>query len=156
MVVTTLKSSEFEKYEKLARNKLVEAGIPILPDALFRIASYGLNIFEEIGLSLVTRINEDEYCSKWLVLLPGQRCPEHYHKLKKETFFCHQGVVILTLPNNEIILNPGEYYTIERGIKHTFSSKEGAIVEEVSTHDDNTDSYFTNKKIVIGLPIEDD
>lgn len=145
-----MKRSDFEKYERIAREKLAEAGIPILPPAKFRIATYGLNDFEKIGMTLVTRINEPEYCSKWLVLLPGQRCPEHHHKQKKETFFCHRGEVILILPEKTITLKPGENYTLEPGTKHTFSSKEGAIVEEVSTHDSMSDSFFTNEKVVIG------
>ncbi|NVM00779.1 MAG: cupin domain-containing protein [Candidatus Helarchaeota archaeon] len=151
-----MKRSEFKKYENIARQKLAEAGIPILPDVQFRIATYGLNNFEQVGMALVTRINEPEYCSKWLVLLPGQRCPEHHHKKKKETFFCHKGEVILTLPNKTITLKPGEHYTLEAGTNHTFSSKNGAIVEEISTHDSMSDSFFTDKEVVIGLPIEDD
>jgi D-lyxose ketol-isomerase len=151
-----MKRSEFEKYEKIARQKLAEAGIPILPETKFRIATYGYDNFEERGMALVTRINEPEYCSKWLVLLPGQTCPEHHHKRKKETFFCHSGEIILTLPDKTITLKPGEYYTLEPRTNHTFTSKTGAIVEEVSTHDSMDDSFFSNEKVVIGLPIEND
>lgn len=142
-----MKKSELEKYERIAREKLAEAGIPILPDTEFRIATYGSQDFEKIGMALVTRINEPEYCSKWLILLPGQQCPEHHHKQKKETFFCHKGVVTLILPDKTITLRPGEHYTLEPGTNHTFSSEEGAIVEEVSTHDTMVDSYFTDERI---------
>lgn len=151
-----MKRSEFEKYEKIARQKLADAGIPMLPEAKFRIATYGKDNFEKVGMALITRINEKEYCSKWLVLLPGQRCPEHQHKLKKETFFCHSGQVVLSIPEKEIILNPGDNYTLKPGTNHAITSKDGAIVEEVSTHDDNSDSYFTDPKVIIDLPIEED
>ena len=63
---------------------------------------------------------------------------------------------MLTLPDKTIILKPGDHYTLEPGTNHTFSSNEGAIVEEISTHDSMSDSFFTDKKVIIGLPIEDD
>ncbi|MFX1293422.1 MAG: D-lyxose/D-mannose family sugar isomerase [Promethearchaeota archaeon] len=151
-----MKRKDVKKYQKITRQKLEEAGIPILDETKIEIADFGLNKFEEIGLALVTRINEKEYCSKWLIIFPKQVCPEHYHELKKETFFCHKGCVMLNLPDKTITLNPGEYYTLEKGNKHSFTSKKGAIVEEISTYDENADSFFTNKNIIRDSIIEDD
>lgn len=131
-----------------ARQQLEAAGLFVAESLIIEIADFGLGRYESIGLGLVVRVNETEYCSKWLTLLPGQECPTHYHKLKKETFFVLHGQVEVAADEHEVSLKPGDSYTLKPGVRHSFRSVGGAVIEEVSTHDENSDSYFDDPSIV--------
>ncbi|HLA42973.1 MAG TPA: D-lyxose/D-mannose family sugar isomerase [Aggregatilineales bacterium] len=141
------------------------------------IADLGLNEFEETGLALVTYINTERCCAKELVLMPRQTCPEHFHppieafnyEGKEETFRCRWGVVYLYVsgeptPNpvasppekrkhtytvwHEVILHPGEQYTIMPQTWHWFQGgAEGAVVSEFSTRSVDEADLFTDPDI---------
>jgi len=142
-----MKRSQVMKEQAWVRSILKKHKIPILEDEEIEILDFGLHDYDNFGLALIMRINEPEYCSKWLILKPNQVCVSHHHEKKKETFFSHVGTVKLTLPDKEVLLKPGECYTLEPGVIHSFSSNDVAIIEEVSTHDENEDSYFVDNKI---------
>lgn len=125
-----------------------EANIPLPKSAEIEITDFGLDNFKKLGLGLYIKVNEPEYCSKWLVVFPGQVCPYHMHRDKKETFIVMKGTVELTFEDKKIILKPGDSYTLEQNTYHTFTSKRGAVIEEVSTYDTNADNYFRDEKIV--------
>ena len=151
-----MKRSEVIAYQAETRQQLIASGLA-LPDALeIEIADFGLDQFPLEGLGLVVRVNEPEYCSKWLTLLPGQECPTHYHKIKKETFFVLSGEVELVVGGEAVALKAGERFTIRPGVRHSFGSPAGAVIEEVSTHDENSDSYFDNPAVVRDPVIEED
>lgn len=143
-----MKRNTILQYQQAARKILTAAGIPLPDSAEIEIADFGKNRFEELGLALVVRVNEAEYCSKWLVLLPGQQCPAHYHILKKETFFVHTGQCFLRADDRQLLLKPGDSYTLEPRVVHEFWSDVETIVEEVSTHDENLDSYFIDPTLI--------
>jgi len=107
---------------------------------------YGIDQFDKTGLTMITVVNR-EYCKKLLILLPNQNHPEQYHKHKEETFIVLYGDVILSLNGVEKILHTGDSATIEPGIKHSFYTTNGCIIEEVSTRHDSTDSYYTDESI---------
>jgi len=141
------------------------------------IADLGLNEYEETGLALVTYINTERCCAKELVLMPGQTCPQHKHPPvpelnyigKEETFRCRWGVVYLYVEGvpaenpkaqppekrkdyytvwNEIILRPGEQYTIMPETWHWFQGgPEGAVVSEFSTRSLDEYDLFTDPDI---------
>jgi D-lyxose ketol-isomerase len=141
------------------------------------IADLGLNEFEETGLSLITYINTERCCAKELILLPGQTCPEHFHpevkalnyEGKEETFRCRWGEVYLyvsgeptAIPRakppekrketytvwHEIVLKPGEQYTILPQTWHWFQGgPEGAVVSEFSTRSLDEYDLFTDREI---------
>jgi len=138
---------EYLKAQSYVKKALKDAGIILPKNAEIEIVDFGLNNFDKIGLGIYLKVNEPEYCSKWMVLKPGQTCPYHKHKKKKETFFCIKGVVDLTVKDKIIKLKPGDSYTLKRGEYHTFTSKTGAVIEEVSTFDSNADNYFMDKSI---------
>lgn len=146
--------NEVAAAQELARRRFAEAGIVIGSDADIEIADFGLDHWMVEGLGLLVRINESEYCSKFMTLEPGQVCPLHYHKMKKETFFTLAGDVELWADGEIIALAPGQSHTIKPGVLHSFKSHGGAVIEEVSTHDENSDSYFQNPKIVRDTRIE--
>lgn len=151
-----MKRSEVQVAVTEVRARLAAAGIILDPVLDVEIADFGLGRYASEGLGLVVRVNEPEYCSKYLTLMSGQECPLHYHKMKKETFFVLQGEVRLWADGQIIMLAPGESFTISPGVQHTFSSMGGAVIEEVSTHDENSDSYFFNSAIVRDTVIEED
>lgn len=140
------------------------------------IADFGLNNLEEEGLQLLTYVNTDRYCAKEMVLFPNQTCPEHTHPKvgneegKQETFRCRWGKVFLyvegedssniqaTIPNgkepyytvrHEIVLHPGEQYTIMPNVKHWFQAAEsGAVISEFSSTSRDEYDIFTDPAII--------
>ncbi len=151
-----MKRSEVTAAQTRVRRRLEDAGMALDPNIPIEVADFGLDRWEREGLGIVIRVNTPEYCSKYLTLEPGQECPAHYHAVKKETFFALSGEVWLTLDGQNITLSPGQQITILPGVGHTFGSHAGAVVEEVSTHDENSDSYFTNAAVVRDPIVEED
>lgn len=107
---------------------------------------YGLENFDKFGVVMATLVNRD-YCKKILLLKPGQTNPEHYHKIKEETFFCVYGDLEVTLDDKSHFLQPGMSILVSPGVKHSFSSVNGAIAEEISTKSLPEDSYYTDEVI---------
>jgi D-lyxose ketol-isomerase len=107
---------------------------------------------------------------------PWQICPEHLHPNegtelgKEETFRCRKGLVYLYVQGSptqspshrlrpedegrvsvfhEIVLNPGDQYTIMPNNLHWFQAgNEGCIVTEFSTRSTDGSDIFTDKAIV--------
>ncbi len=154
-----------------------KAGI-VLTDAEkqnFEVADFGLSDLGRTGLELVTYVNTARCCAKELVLFPGQTCPEHIHPTingvpgKEETFRCRYGKVYLYVggeaTNNraanppagdeayytafhEIVLLPGEQYTLTPDTLHWFQGgEEGAVVSEFSTCSNDLTDIFTDPRI---------
>ena len=146
-------------------------------EANIEIADLGLGEYESTGLALVTYINTPRCCAKELVLMPAQTCPEHFHppitelnyEGKEETFRCRWGTVYLYVQGeptlnpkatppahrantythwHEVILNPGEQYTIYPETWHWFQGgPEGAVVSEFSTRSVDEADLFTDPDI---------
>ena len=108
---------------------------------------YGLDRFEEVGCTLINVINR-EYCKKLIVLLPGQKHPEQYHHIKEETFVVLCGDVALTLDGAKKNCHTGDVATVTRGMKHIFTSENGAVIEEISSTHHKDDSYYTDESIL--------
>ncbi|WP_454255310.1 N-acetylneuraminate synthase family protein [Pseudomonas sp. Marseille-Q8238] len=107
---------------------------------------YGLDRFDEYGLTMLTVVNRS-YCKKLLMLLPGQQHPEQHHQLKEETFHVLQGELILQLDGVERVCGPGDVETVEPGVRHAFRSENGAIIEELSSTHFLNDSFYTDEAI---------
>ncbi|MBI9104587.1 MAG: D-lyxose/D-mannose family sugar isomerase [Spirochaetales bacterium] len=137
------------------------------------VADFGLNDLMSTGLQLVVYINSKRTCSKEMVLFPGQTCPEHKHPSlngqsgKEETFRCRWGTVYLYVPGEpagkptckhpsglytvqkEIVLKPGEQFTIKPETLHWFQAgPEGAVVSEFSTSSHDESDIFTDPSIL--------
>ncbi len=108
---------------------------------------YGIERFEQFGLTMITVVNRD-YCKKLLILLPGQKNPEHYHRLKDETFHVLYGRVEITLNNEIKEFSVGDVIVIDKNVKHSFMSKTGAIIEEISSTHFREDSFYTDPVIM--------
>jgi sialic acid synthase SpsE/mannose-6-phosphate isomerase-like protein (cupin superfamily) len=107
---------------------------------------YGIERFEEWGAAIINCINR-EYCKKIIVLLPGQKHPVHYHIKKEETFQILYGDVTIEIAGETKEYKPGDIVVVERGVKHSFRSRSGAVFEEVSTTHFVGDSIYDEPEI---------
>ncbi len=169
---------EAEKVRARTLEYFRRAGIVLTAEEArhIEIADLGLGELEQTGLELITYVNTDRVCAKELVLFPGQTCPEHRHPPspatgpgKEETFRCRWGLVYLYVPGepspaphaqppahrkahyqvwHEVILHPGEQYTLLPNTPHWFQGgPDGAVVSEFSTHNDDSGDIFTDPDI---------
>ena len=88
------------------------------------------------------------YCKKLIIMLPGQKHPAQFHKKKEESFFILRGSINLVLDKKKYYLKTGDLKTVKKRQVHFFSTKKGAIIEELSTTSTKSDSYYLDKKIV--------
>ena len=167
----------YESAAARAAEFLKKAGVAITERerAEIQVAEYGMGDIENLGLELVVYLNTDRCCAKELVLFPGQTCPEHRHpdahgeQGKEETFRCRWGEVYLRVegeetPNpkaappeghekymtckKEIVLKPGEQYTLMPDTLHWFQAgPEGAVVSEFSTKSRDELDIYTDPRI---------
>ena len=137
-----------------AKGMLYEAGIVLGDDIEIELSHhYGMKNFRQTGAIIVSVINR-EYCKKLLVVLPGQKHPMHMHKIKEETFQLLYGDLEIVLDGEEKELKAGDVQTVLRGQKHAFTSRNGAIFEEISTTHIRNDSYYDDPKISKLDPME--
>ena len=108
---------------------------------------YGLDRFNQFGVTMITVVNR-EYCKKLIIILPGQSHPEQFHKKKEETFIVLFGEIIINVDGLEKQCRSGEAITIQSGEKHSFISKTGAVIEEISSTHLMDDSYYTDPEIM--------
>jgi D-lyxose ketol-isomerase len=139
------------------------------------VADFGLGQLNQTGLEVLTYINTARVCAKEIIMFPHQTCPEHWHPTidgkpgKEETFRCRWGTVYLYVPGpatanpscqppagsetycksrHEIILNPGEQYTMYPDTPHWFQAgPKGAIVSEFSTRSTDDQDQFSDPRI---------
>lgn len=172
-----LTKTDYIKYTTEALKYFEKAGIAMTDEERSRIevAEYELGCLDKVGLELLVYVNTDRCCAKELVLLPGQTCPEHRHPEingemgKEETFRCRYGEVYLYVDGEgdgvtkakvpegmeeyftckkEIILKPGEQYTIMPNTLHWFQAgPEGAVVSEFSTKSRDEYDIYTDPRI---------
>jgi N-acetylneuraminate synthase len=130
-----------------AKGMIFEAGIRITPEHVIELSHhYGIKNFKQHGALIVNVINR-EYCKKLIVVFQGQKHPNHYHQKKEETFQLLWGSLEVNLEGTIHNLKPGETLLIERGAYHSFTSKSGAIFEEISTTHVKNDSYYEDDAI---------
>jgi D-lyxose ketol-isomerase len=139
------------------------------------IADFGLSDLDKIGIEVLIYVNTAKVCAKEIVMFPGQTCPEHIHPSKngttgkEETFRCRWGKVYLYIPGeknhkpklegldnhkeflevvHEIVLNPGEQYTLMPDTWHWFrAGRKGAVVSEFSTTSTDDQDTFRDPRI---------
>lgn len=107
---------------------------------------YGMKHFRQFGAVIISIVNR-EYCKKLIAVLPGQQHPDHTHKVKEETFQLLYGDLEVVVDGEEREMKPGDIQTVLRGQKHSFTSRTGAVFEEVSTTHVKNDSYYDDPKI---------
>lgn len=138
-----------------AKGMLYEAGIALGKDFEVELSHHhGIQHFRQQGAIIINIINR-EYCKKLIIVLPGQKHPEHAHRIKEETFQLLYGDLEVEILGQESKkLKPGDMQTVLRGEYHSFSSVNGAIFEEVSTQHMKSDSYYRDPEIARLDPME--
>jgi D-lyxose ketol-isomerase len=172
-----ISKKQYEHARQRTLEYLARAGIILTLEEAgqIEVADFGLDELESTGLQLITYVNTRRVCAKELVLFPRQTCPEHYHPPvaeepgKEETFRCRWGRVYLYVPGDpietpqarppqgreafytvwhEVVLNPGEQYTLMPNTPHWFQAgDEGAVVSEFSTRSRDEADIFTDPGI---------
>lgn len=107
---------------------------------------YGLEKFREMGLTAITVVNR-EYCKRLMVVLPGQKHPEQWHNHKDETYHVLFGEVTVDLDGVQTTHAANRVVTIPHGVKHSFWTKKGAVIEEVSSNYSSNDSFYSDPAI---------
>jgi D-lyxose ketol-isomerase len=169
---------QLKQWQEEAYGFFQKAGLVVTPAERqqIEIADFGLSEFTRTGLGVLVYVNTDRCCAKELAMWPRQTCPEHRHPAidssnpgKEETFRCRWGRVTLYVEGtpaknpqcrppagrektytiwHEVVLNPGDQYTIMPNIKHWFQAgPEGAVVSEFSTRSTDENDVFTDPEI---------
>ncbi len=129
------------------RNFLINKNVTIPKNSKLEISHhYGIENFYKFGITMINIINS-KYCKKLIIMLPGQIHPEQYHKIKEESFFVLSGDVNLKLNGKRYLLSEGMLKTILPKINHSFYTKKGCIIEELSTTHKKNDSFYLDKNI---------
>lgn len=166
-----------EYYRGQAAALASRAGIALRPIEIenMEVTDLGLGDLDHYGLQVVVYINTQRVCAKELVLLPNQICPEHRHPPvvgepgKEETFRCRWGRVMLYVEGaptpspqaklppgreryftvwHEVILDPGDQYTLRPNTLHWFQAgPEGAVISEFSTTSRDDQDIFTDPAV---------
>ncbi len=181
-----LTAAQVQQARQRAAEMLAAAGLVITPDerAAIEVVDFGLGDLERLGTEIVVYVNTERVCAKELVLFPHQTCAEHRHPPfdhppgKQETFRVRTGVVYLHVeggeptPNpranparaergvysakREIVLHPGEQYTVPPNTRHWFQGgPDGAVVSEFSTQSRDDLDVFTDPEIS-RMPVQTD
>ena len=130
-----------------AKGALYEAKIELGKDAMLELSHHrGIEDFRRTGALIVTVVNR-EYCKKLVIMLPGQSHPTHRHLKKEETFQLLSGDLELVLNGVSRAMAPGDTGLVERGTAHSFSTRTGAIFEEISTTHHPDDSFYEDEAI---------
>lgn len=137
-----------------AKGILYEAGIALGDDVTIEVSHHhGLDQCRDVGCILVNSINR-EYCNKFLIMLPGQRHPQHKHRQKEETFHVLWGDLEVDLSGDIVHLRPGDKLLVERDTMHGFRSRGGCVFAEISTRSIRGDSYYADPEIAAKDPLE--
>ena len=173
-----LTKDQYRVIKKRTVNFLKTKGIALTKEEeneRIEIVDHGFGINQPVMAQILVYINTDKYCAKELVMFPFQIIPEHRHPPvngymgKQETFRCRFGKVYLYVPGkhtdnlkvqipenrkryftvfHEMILHPGEQYTLTPNTLHWFhSGSKGAIVSEFSSKSIDEYDIFTDPEI---------
>ena len=120
--------------------------LPAVEPMLF---DFGLGDFDTIGETEFWIANEEEqgYCGKYMFLFTGQRCPEHMHKEKHETFFIVKGDVEMTVEGDTFIMHPGDVLPLATSRRHTFKAATDCLILEISNPSVIADNYFSDPRL---------
>ena len=110
--------------------------------------------------------NNELYCGKLLVLYRNLSCSIHYHKIKHETFYIQDGLVLMRVweesiiesmenrasklyplqPANEFLMHPGDRLVLPPNTPHQFTGVDPkSTIIEISTQHFEDDSYRIQK-----------
>lgn len=146
-IISVVDSELLEDIKNKTKNIIEKANIPLSGKEKIEISChFGLREFMSTGALIIDKVNR-EYCKKLIVMFPEQQHPTHHHIKKEEAFELLHGDCKLVLNGKEIDLSPGKPVVIARGVRHSFSSVGGCVIEEISTTHVKGDSVYENPEI---------
>lgn len=109
--------------------------------------------------NIQTLVNE-EYTGKRLFFRKGQHSSLHFHCQKTEDYYIHSGKLLMRLragrgEDRLIELKAGDSFLIPPGLMHQDGGLEDTVIIEVSTHDEDSDSFIVedgSRHPMPGLP----
>lgn len=127
---------------------LIEKSQVLLPKGTYMEIShhFGLERFPEWGAALIHLINRD-YSKIVVVMLAGQKYPEHKHGTKDETYYMLHGNLDVKTETGTQSLTPGQTFSVAKGVLHSFSTSTGAVFEEIATRYFQGDSVYVDESI---------
>ena len=160
-VETTDTKATVNSYHEQVKRLLSESQILLPKNCYLEISHhYGLDKFLEYGAAMIHLINRD-YSKIVMAMLPGQKYPQHMHITKDETYYIVHGSLTVDVDGFIQNLTPGQTFSVTRGARHSFSTSEGVVFEEIATRYIRGDSRYTdelinrnnNRKTVVPLSI---
>ncbi len=138
-----------------AKGTLFEAGVHLGKEYEVELSHhYGIDHFRQTGATILNIINR-EYCKKIIIMLPGQKHPNHHHKKKEETFQILWGdLQVIRNADEEFSLGAGDLLLVERNATHRFTTTKGVVFEEISSTHYRNDSYYEDPEIAKLDPME--
>jgi quercetin dioxygenase-like cupin family protein len=151
--LTTLNSTCTDRFKAVCEvvNRVREfvrvSGVSLPKKADVEISHhFGIEKFDQTGAVILNFVNRS-YCKKAIVMLPGQKHPEHCHKVKEETFFVLHGSMTLRLDGKVSILKEGDSVLVSPGEWHSFETENGVIFEEISSTHIVQDSFYRDPSV---------
>jgi mannose-6-phosphate isomerase-like protein (cupin superfamily) len=93
-------------------------------------------------------VNNLLYCDKIVEIRKSKRCSLHYHKLKTESFYLHEGRLKIRVKEgvdsdliDEFEIRPGDCMDVAPGLVHQMEALEDSELFEFSTQHFESDSY---------------
>jgi N-acetylneuraminate synthase len=144
VITKTLKNEKAQDYVNRV-NEFMSLNNVHAPENITLSHHYGIQRIHETGCVMFTVVDEELYSKKILVLLAGQSHPEHYHKIKTETFVVIAGSMELVVNDQTYTLKKNDTCTVKPYEKHYFKTNEGVIFEEIATSIPKVvDSFYTD------------
>lgn len=106
----------------------------------------GKEHIKETGAMFINVVNRD-YCKSYVVMLPCEEYPDHYHRIKTESFYVLYGDLHVVVDGGKAELAAGDMMHVERGQDHSFGSRTGVVFEEISTMYVPNDSIYLDERV---------
>ena len=121
--------------------------LKIMPTADFRDKYWG---------NIQTMLNR-AYTGKRLFFKQGKHSSLHFHCNKTETYFIHSGELLVRLragrgEDRSFTLHAGDTLFIPPGLMHQDGAIQDTVIIEVSTHDEDSDSFIIEDGSTVPMP----
>lgn len=129
------------------KSVLQEGRIVLPPRVEVEISThYGIERFDGWGAVLVKVLNR-AYSKMLIVMFPGQSYPRHFHRQKEESFHLLRGDLNVEVEGVRREMKAGDLLSVLPGVRHSFQTRGGAIIEEIATTYLNGDSVYEDETI---------
>lgn len=138
---------DVQKYLDEVLTCMREAQVAFPLEAVVNIYHHmGRQEIYKTGAMFMNVVNRD-YCKSYVVMLAGQHYPEHYHKIKKESFYILSGNLMVQVEDQITCMQPGQILHVDEGQVHSFWTETGVVFEELSTMYVPNDSVYMDESI---------